>query len=523
MLVPDLFLVTADIDVPVRVVPRRHAMAPPDLAADAPVLDIAHPLEVGLRPVLGHEANVAVLHRLDGGPGQRLGPHEPLVGEIGFDHGMRSVAPRHHELVRLDLLDQILGLQIFDDALARFEAIEPTVTLRSLVVDPGVGRKDVDSIQPVPLAHLIIVEVVRRRDLEAAGAELRIDIVIGDDRDAPIGQRQRDLLTLQVTVAIVVRVNRNRGVTEHGLRPCRRDDDVPAAVRQRIPDVPQVTLFFFGQHLQIGYRCAQHGIPVDQTLAAIDQSFFIELNEGLADCLRAAVVHREALVLPVHRSAHAPELLRDGAAGDFLPFPDALDELFAPEILPRQPFGVDLAFHHHLRGDARVIAAGLPKCVAPLHAVIASECVHDRVLERVPHVQRARHVGRRDHDAVGLALTVGREVAARLPGFGPVRFDFFGAVGLLHVRSGFQAVSVRVGFVRCRIAGKQMRHRARVNLPDDRLARYRGTWFLYPDSAPMAVCGRRLTCRYLRRDPDCHPGLRIPRAPSLRVSLAARC
>ena len=43
-----LRLAAADVDVALRVVPGRDAMAPPQLAADAPVLDVAHPVEVGL-------------------------------------------------------------------------------------------------------------------------------------------------------------------------------------------------------------------------------------------------------------------------------------------------------------------------------------------------------------------------------------------------------------------------------------------------------------------------------------------
>ena len=42
--------------------PRRNAMAPPELARDAPVADVVHPLVVGLRPVLGNELDAAVFH-----------------------------------------------------------------------------------------------------------------------------------------------------------------------------------------------------------------------------------------------------------------------------------------------------------------------------------------------------------------------------------------------------------------------------------------------------------------------------
>ena len=43
---------SVDEDVAVRPVPRRDLMAPPELARDAPGLDVAHPVEEGLLPVL---------------------------------------------------------------------------------------------------------------------------------------------------------------------------------------------------------------------------------------------------------------------------------------------------------------------------------------------------------------------------------------------------------------------------------------------------------------------------------------
>ena len=67
------------------------------------------------------------------------------------------------------------------------------------------------------------------------------------------------------------------------------------------------------------------------------------------------------------------------------------------------PCGVELALHHHLRRDAGVIGARLPQRVVAAHAVVAGEGVHQRVLERVAHVQRAGDVRRRDHDAIGRA------------------------------------------------------------------------------------------------------------------------
>ena len=88
-------LAARDVDVAGLVVPGGNAVAPPELAADAPVLDVAHPLEVGLRPVVRHEADAAVLDRPDRRLGERRDAHVPLVGEPGLEHGAAAVAARH--------------------------------------------------------------------------------------------------------------------------------------------------------------------------------------------------------------------------------------------------------------------------------------------------------------------------------------------------------------------------------------------------------------------------------------------
>ena len=168
--------VAAHVDVAGVVVPGRNAMAPPELAAHAPVLDVAHPFVIGLRPVLRHEADAAVFDRLERGLGERRDLHVPLVGEIGLDDGVGAVAARHLELVRLDLLDEPGGFELGDDLLARLEAVQAAVSLRRVLVELRVGREDVDLRQVVPLAHLVVVEVVRRRDLHAAGAERGIHV-----------------------------------------------------------------------------------------------------------------------------------------------------------------------------------------------------------------------------------------------------------------------------------------------------------------------------------------------------------
>src|SRR3546814_11148317 len=95
-------------------------MAPPQLAADAPVLDVVEPLEVGGLPVVGHEADATGFDRIDRGPGDRMQPartglaivaclacqiDKPLVGQVRLDDRTAADAARPLELVVVDLVE----------------------------------------------------------------------------------------------------------------------------------------------------------------------------------------------------------------------------------------------------------------------------------------------------------------------------------------------------------------------------------------------------------------------------------
>ena len=122
-------------------------MAPPQLAADAPVLDVAHPFEVGPRPVLRHEARAALLHRRDRRRCERGDLHVPLVGEVGLEHRAAAIAARDGEPVLLDALEEAGGLELRHHALARLEAVEAAEALRHGVVERRARGEDVDQRQ----------------------------------------------------------------------------------------------------------------------------------------------------------------------------------------------------------------------------------------------------------------------------------------------------------------------------------------------------------------------------------------
>ena len=103
----------------------------------------------------------------------------------------------------------------------------------------------------------------------------------------------------------------------------------------------------------------------------------------------------------------------DGAAGFALPVPDLVDEQLAAEVFLGLAVDGELLLHHALGGDARVVHAGQPQHLVALHALAPGQRVHQRVVERVAHVQAAGHVRRRQHDRIRrlAAGRVGLEVA----------------------------------------------------------------------------------------------------------------
>ena len=110
--------VATDVAVARVVEPRRNAVAPPELAADAPVLDVLHPVAVGVDPVARHELDAAVFDQLQAAPGQAVHLHEPLVGQVRLDHLAGAVAARHLQPVGLRLDQQAQFLEVGQHGLA---------------------------------------------------------------------------------------------------------------------------------------------------------------------------------------------------------------------------------------------------------------------------------------------------------------------------------------------------------------------------------------------------------------------
>ena len=189
--------VARDVDAACFVVPRRDAVPPPQLPRDAPVLDVVDPVEVRRQPLVGHELHARAFARspIPAMPSPTAARHEVLdracrentdaspapasssrrtIGPSASARRSSPVRPQRGTTIRcaFSLTTRPERREIRQHRLARGVAVEAAVFFRRVGVDRRVEIQDWDRRQIVALPDLPVVEVVRGRDLDAAGAEV---------------------------------------------------------------------------------------------------------------------------------------------------------------------------------------------------------------------------------------------------------------------------------------------------------------------------------------------------------------
>src|SRR5690606_5694921 len=106
-------------------VPDRNAVAPPQLARDAPVLDVVHPVQVDAGEAFRDEAQLAGARDLGRRLGQRLHLDEPLGRDQRLDHRLAALAGVDGMGVRLLAAQQARLAEVRDHASAHLPRLLP--------------------------------------------------------------------------------------------------------------------------------------------------------------------------------------------------------------------------------------------------------------------------------------------------------------------------------------------------------------------------------------------------------------
>src|SRR5271170_6549063 len=100
----------------------------------------------------------------------------------------------------------------------------------------------------MPLSDFVVVEIMRGRNFDATAAERRVDVGVPDDGNVSARERQVHPAADQMPIALILGMNRDSRIAEHGFRSRGRDDEMTAAVAQWVLEVPQTAGLLLGDH-----------------------------------------------------------------------------------------------------------------------------------------------------------------------------------------------------------------------------------------------------------------------------------
>ena len=162
----------------------------------------------------------------------------------------------------------------------------------------------IDNRQVMALTNLEINRVMRGRDFQDAGAEFRIDCLIGDNRNFLACQGTPRMFTQEIGVSLVTWMKCHRSVGHDGFGSCSCDfQETPRLLHNLVADEVEVPLLWLGNHFFIRHRSLGSRIPVDHAATAINQPFPIKIDKNVLYSRNVSVIERIALARPVAGAA----------------------------------------------------------------------------------------------------------------------------------------------------------------------------------------------------------------------------
>ena len=246
-------------------------------------------------------------------------------------------------------------------------------------------------------ANLVVVGVVGGSNLNDARSLGHIRVLVANYGNLLIYKRKNYVATVEMCVSGVLTVDSNGGIAKHSFGTGGSKLQHLTRFLNGIKEMIEIAVLILVLNLRIGNRGLTGGTPVYHTVSAVDKTLIVKTHKYVLYCLRATIVHGEALTAPVARGAEYLQLLNDASAVLLLPRPSALKELISAKII----LGKSLLAHRLndlcLGGNGCVVGAGKPKGAISAHALIAGKDVLQGVIQCVTHMELTRNV-RRGHN-----------------------------------------------------------------------------------------------------------------------------
>mmetsp|Transcript_15190 Transcript_15190/g.16897 ORF Transcript_15190/g.16897 Transcript_15190/m.16897 type:complete len:238 (-) Transcript_15190:959-1672(-) len=204
----------------------RASVSPPQLTGDTPILDILQPIVPGLFVMLRNQLEITISDGGNSSSSQIVAFHPPLRFDHGFNDILTSGAKTNSHGVGFITSQESQGFQICSQSLSGFESGQ-VLELPTQLVDETIFSENVDFLQIVLDSGLEIVGVMSGGDLDSSGTEFGVDqFVIGDNNHLSVGSIRMDkLLTDQMSVSLILRMDGDGDITQHGFQTGSGNND----------------------------------------------------------------------------------------------------------------------------------------------------------------------------------------------------------------------------------------------------------------------------------------------------------
>ena len=135
--------------------------------------------------------------------------------------------------------------------------------------------------------------------LQPTGAKRHINIAVFDERNFPVHQREHNSFRFKIAIALIIRMNGNSCIAQHGFRPGCGNHNGTFTFYKRIADMIEVTVSFFVFDLKVRQGRMTAMAPVDDVIILIDKAFIVKLHKDLAHRARQAFIHGETFTFPI--------------------------------------------------------------------------------------------------------------------------------------------------------------------------------------------------------------------------------
>ena len=186
------------------------------------------------------------------------------------------------------------SLKVSNQRLAALVSVHALI-LSCICVHGSVIVHNLDLLEVVSLTYKEVVGVVCGSYLNAARTEADLNVIVGNNGNFSAYYGENESLADEVLHILILGVNGNGGIAEHGLGTGGCNFDIAVLALDRVLDVPEVTGLILVLYLSVRKRGKAVRAPVDNSVSAVDKSLVVKVYEYLANCSGAALVHSKSL------------------------------------------------------------------------------------------------------------------------------------------------------------------------------------------------------------------------------------